>query len=66
METAAQLGKAVYPARDSSGGLALYKRAQQWLPSPSTLFRHPIPVSQAVGDIDLTHVPSSGGPLSLS
>ena len=49
VETAAQLGKAIYPAGDSSGGLALCERAQQWFPSPSPLFGHPIPVSQGVG-----------------
>lgn len=33
VETAAQLGKTIYPAMDSSGSLALYERAQQWLPA---------------------------------
>lgn len=42
VEAAAQLGKAIYPARASSGGLAP-------CPSPSALFGHPIPVSQSVG-----------------
>lgn len=42
VEAAAQLEKAIYPVRDSGGGLAP-------CPSPSALFGHSIPVSQSLG-----------------